>query len=167
MRIVAAAISVAGLILSSNPILAQGSEPKAGSQRQPGTDAEVRKKTDMFAEAARLLSGPAGNPECFDLGWKTLVLLSRDDLDTAFRHMELYDRFGCPFGHIQAAYRCFLLQINAEKAAAEKAQGATDKSQSTPDKTDVKVGAQACWITPTPEPVPPPSASVPSTTTNR
>ena len=29
-----------------------------------------------------------------------------DDLDTAFRHLDLYDRFGCPGGHIQAAFRC-------------------------------------------------------------
>jgi hypothetical protein len=30
----------------------------------------------------------------------------RDDLDTAFRHLDLYDRFGCPGGHVQAAFRC-------------------------------------------------------------
>jgi hypothetical protein len=29
-----------------------------------------------------------------------------DDLDTAFRHLDLYDRFGCPGGHVQAAFRC-------------------------------------------------------------
>ena len=30
----------------------------------------------------------------------------RDDLDTAFRHLDLYDRFGCPGGHVQATFRC-------------------------------------------------------------
>ena len=29
-----------------------------------------------------------------------------DDLDTAFRHLDLYDRFGCPGGHVQATFRC-------------------------------------------------------------
>ena len=32
----------------------------------------------------------------------------RDDLDTAFRHLDLYDRFGCPASHIQAAFRCLV-----------------------------------------------------------
>ena len=34
------------------------------------------------------------------------VLMWRDDLDTAFRHLDLYDRFGCPGGHVQATFRC-------------------------------------------------------------
>jgi hypothetical protein len=33
-------------------------------------------------------------------------LMWLDDLDTAFRHLDLYDRFGCPGGHVQAAFRC-------------------------------------------------------------
>ena len=39
-------------------------------------------------------------------------LLWRDDLDTAFRHLDLYDRFGCPAGHIQATFRCLVRQGN-------------------------------------------------------
>jgi len=164
MRNVAAAISVAGLILSSNPTLAQNADAKTGSQRQATGETDGQKRTDVFTEAARLLSGPASNPECVSLGWKTIILLYRDDLDTAFRHMELYDRFGCPFGHIQTAFRCFLLQNAADKTPAPP----TDKTQSAPDKTqDVTARAQACWINPTPEPVPPPTAAVPSATTNR
>ena len=34
------------------------------------------------------------------------VLMWLDDLDTAFRHLDLYDRFGCPGGHVQATFRC-------------------------------------------------------------
>ena len=94
---------------------------------------------------------------------KTIVLLYRDDLIPPPAY-GAYDRFGCPFGHIQAAFRCFLLQNAADRTQAP----ATDKTQGAPDKTqDVTARAQACWINPTPEPVPPPSASVPSTTTNR
>ncbi len=149
MRIVAAATAVATLILSANPSLAQSVDPKAGSQRQQGAEPDGQKKIDEFAEAAKLLSGPAGNPECVSLGRKAVILLFRDDLDTAFRHMELYDRFGCPSGHIQAAFRCFLLQGSADKA-------------------DVSARSHACWINPIPEvTAPPPSAAAPAATTNR
>jgi hypothetical protein len=58
---------------------------------------------EQFAEAQRLLKGAAGNPECVWLGRRVVNLLWRDDMDTAFRHLDLYDRFGCPGAHIQAA----------------------------------------------------------------
>ena len=64
------------------------------------------RKTTEFAEAAQVLNGPAGNPECVWLGRRVVSLMWRDDLDTAFRHLDLYDRFGCPGGHVQAAFRC-------------------------------------------------------------
>jgi len=163
MRNVAAAIGLAGLILSINPTLAQNGDAKTGSPRQGTGEGEGQKRTDEFAEAARLLGAPAGNPECVSLGRKAIILLFRDDLDTAFRHMELYDRFGCPFGHIQAAFRCFLVQSAADKTQS----AASDKAQGGPDKTDVTARAHACWINPTTEPVPPPTAAMPSTTTNR
>jgi hypothetical protein len=157
MRTVAAATSLAALILSTYPSLAQCVDPKAGSQRQQGAEPDGQKKSDEFAEAAKSLAGPAGNPECVSLGRKAVILLYRDDLDTAFRHMELYDRFGCPSGHIQAAFRCFLLQ-----SSTDKAQGSADKAQ------DVSARSHACWINPTPETVvPPPSAAAPAATTNR
>jgi hypothetical protein len=41
-------------------------------------------------------------------------LLWRDDMDTAFRHLDLYDRFGCPGPHIQAAFRCVVRQGNID-----------------------------------------------------
>jgi hypothetical protein len=40
-----------------------------------------------------------------------------DDLDTAFRHLDLYDRFGCPGGHIQAAFRCLTRFVPNPKEA--------------------------------------------------
>src|SRR3954471_3846201 len=68
--------------------------------------AQNQRRTDEFAEAAQVISGPAGNPECVWLGRRVVRLMWRDDLDTAFRHLDLYDRFGCPGGHVQAAFRC-------------------------------------------------------------
>jgi len=155
MRIVAAAATAAVLILSANPSLAQSVDPKAGSQRQQGAEGDSPKKIDELAEAAKHLNGPAGNPECVYIGRNALNLLVRDDLDTAFRHMELYDRFGCPSGHVQAAFRCLLKQGKPDFKDPKAAEALNARTL-------------ACWINPTPENVaPPPSAAVPSPTTNR
>ena len=73
---------------------------------------EAQRQVDEFAEATRLVTGPAGNPECVWLGRRVVGLMWRDDMDTAFRHLDLYDRFGCPGPHIQAAFRCVVRQGN-------------------------------------------------------
>ena len=81
----------------------QGKQPASPPTTPPRTS---QRKADEFAEAAQAINGPAGNPECVWLGRRVVRLMWRDDLDTAFRHLDLYDRFGCPGGHIQAAFRC-------------------------------------------------------------
>jgi hypothetical protein len=66
-----------------------------------------------------------------------VALLWRDDLDTAIRHLELYDRFGCPGAHIQATFRCLIRQ------------GALDpKAQDT-----LNGRVHACWVNPALQPV--------------
>jgi hypothetical protein len=60
-----------------------------------------------------------------------------DDLDTAFRHLDLYDRFGCPGGHVQAAFRC-LTRFGAQ---------IDDK---VPKSLSDRV--HACWINPAAQP---------------
>jgi len=151
-RIVAAALAAAILISASDQTLAQSADAKAGTQRQQSVDGDGQKKVDEFAEAAKLLGGPAANPECVWLGRRVVGLLWRDDLDTAFRHLDLYDRFGCPAAHIQTAFRCLLRQ---GKPPIEPLEKVNDR-------------AHACWISPNSEtPAPLPSAAVPSGTTNR
>jgi hypothetical protein len=85
---------------------------KPGDKPSPGqtTDADAQRRVDEFAEAARQVSGPAGNAECVWLGRNVVGLLWRNDMDTAFRHLDLYDRFGCPGPHIQSAFRCLVRQ---------------------------------------------------------
>jgi hypothetical protein len=90
---------------------AQSGDKNAPDQSKAGPNAtdvakENQRKTDQFVEAAQAINGPAGNPECVWLGRRVVQLVWVDDLDTAFRHLDLYDRFGCPGGHIQAAFRC-------------------------------------------------------------
>jgi len=119
--------------------------------------AKEPQKIDEYAEAEHAISGPAGNPECVWLGRRVVSLLWRDDLDTAFRHLDLYDRFGCPSGHIQASFRCLLLHASSiDPKAADSLNGRV----------------QACWINPNLQPAaattpPPAAAAAPSATTNR
>src|SRR5580692_1119790 len=100
-----------GSALAQSGDLRNQDQPKPGAAN-PATPAdaakETQRKTDEFVEAQQAINGPAGNPECVWLGRRVVVLMWRDDLDTAFRHLDLYDRFGCPGGHIQAAFRCLV-----------------------------------------------------------
>jgi len=143
---------------AGSPVLAQTNDAKpADEQAAPPKDsAKEPQKVDEFAEAQRALNGPAGNPECVWLGRRVVSLLWRDDLDTAFRHLDLYDRFGCPSGHIQATFRCLVLHANTiDPKAADSLNGRV----------------HACWINPslqvTPAPAPAPAAAAPSPTTTR
>jgi hypothetical protein len=83
----------------------QSGKPAANSAASDATK-DSQRKTNEFVEAAQAINGPAGNPECVWLGRRMVRLMWNDDLDTAFRHLDLYDRFGCPGGHIQATFRC-------------------------------------------------------------
>ena len=150
---------VAGLGLAVPAAYAQSGNGKPPEQTQkPAADAvkETQKKIDEIAEATRVLNGPAGNPECVWLGRRVVNLLWRDDLDTAFRHLDLYDRFGCPSAHIQATFRCLVRQGNIDPKAQETLNGRV----------------HACWLNPGLEPAPAeaavqPPASTSSGTTQR
>jgi pyruvate/2-oxoglutarate dehydrogenase complex dihydrolipoamide acyltransferase (E2) component len=93
-----------------------GQDQKQQAPNPADLSRENQRKTDEFTEAAQALNGgPAGNPECVWLGRRVVQLMYNDDLDTAFRHLDLYDRFGCPGGHVQGAFRCltrFIPQID-------------------------------------------------------
>jgi hypothetical protein len=100
------------LLIGAGSAFAQSGTPNAQDQSKPPADkaAEAnrdnQRKTDEFVEATQAINGPAGNPECVWLGRRVVRLMWLDDLDTAFRHLDLYDRFGCPGGHVQATFRC-------------------------------------------------------------
>jgi len=114
LRRLAVAGLVAGMALSGSAWAQSGdahpqeqAKPTAANPAQPSDAAkDNQRKTDEFVEAQQAISGPAGNPECVWLGRRVVRLMWLDDLDTAFRHLDLYDRFGCPGGHVQATFRC-------------------------------------------------------------
>jgi len=157
-------LSVAGvafiaLWLNFIPLaLAQAADSKPTEQHTPPVQeapkdaAKETQKIDEYTEAQHAVQGAAGNPECVWLGRRVVTLLWRDDLDTAFRHLDLYDRFGCPGGHIQASFRCLILHGgNIDPKAA--------------DSLNARV--YACWINPAAPPMPAPAAAAPAPTTNR
>src|ERR1700758_2025448 len=98
------------LLLGSGAAFAQSGTPAPDQNKPAANSADAAKdnqrKTDEFTEASQAINGPGGNPECVCLGRRVVRLMWRDDLDTAFRHLDLYDRFGCPGGHVQATFRC-------------------------------------------------------------
>ena len=151
VRPITAVLCAVALALSAmTAAFAQSGDPKAAEQqqKQPAGDTakEGQKKIDEIAEAGRLLTGPAANPECVWLGRRVVNLLWRDDLDTAFRHLDLYDRFGCPGGHIQATFRCLVRQGHIDPKAPESLNGRV----------------HACWLNPDLPPSPPAAQAVPA-----
>jgi len=129
------------LLLGLGSAFAQSNDSSGKPAANAPADAakENQRKTAEFVEASQAINGPAGNPECVWLGRRVVRLMWVDDLDTAFRHLDLYDRFGCPGGHVQAAFRCltrFGDQID-------------DK---VPRSLDTRI--QACWINPGAQPQP-------------
>ena len=149
------AIPVFAILLGMSGVHAQSNNDNRGQdQKQPAANAaetakENQRKTDEFTEAAQALNGnAAGNPECVWLGRRVVALIYADDLDTAFRHLDLYDRFGCPGGHIQAAFRCFTRFISQIDPKA-------------PNSLNNHI--HACWINPAAQP--PQQAATASTPT--
>jgi hypothetical protein len=140
LRLLRAALCVAAMSFTVTAAFAQSGAPKPAEPAKPGTDSakEGQKSIDEIAEAARVLTGPAGNPECVWLGRRVVSLLWRDDLDTAFRHLDLYDRFGCPSSHIQATFRCVVRQGHIDPKAPESLNGRV----------------HACWLNPGLAPTP-------------
>ena len=130
-------IGLGSALAQSGDTRAQDQSGKPAAANPADAIKENQRKTDQFVEAAQVINGPAGNPECVWLGRRMVRLMWQDDLDTAFRHLDLYDRFGCPGGHIQATFRC-LTRFGAEI------------NSKVPESLDRHV--HACWINPGAQP---------------
>jgi hypothetical protein len=141
------AILICSTALASAPLRAQNAEPKPAEagKGEAGKDGAAR-RTDEIAEASRALTGAAARAECVWLGERAVGLMWNDDLDTAFRHLELYDRFGCPGEHVQISFRCVVRQGHIEQ-----------KDQKATDAFNARV--HSCWINPTIPPTPTPVAA--------
>jgi hypothetical protein len=146
-RLLPAAVRAVGVLslavaISTGAALAQSGgqdqskAPPANAAADAAATKDAQRKVDEFTQAAQAINGPAGNPECVWLGRRVVRLMLDDDLDTAFRHLDLYDRFGCPGGHIQAAFRCVTRfpALNPKEADA------------------INSRVHTCWINPAAQP---------------
>jgi hypothetical protein len=145
-------IGIGSAFAQSGDLRAQDQSGKPAANSAPSADAtrDNQRKTDEFVEAAQAINGPAGNPECVWLGRRVVRLMWLDDLDTAFRHLDLYDRFGCPGGHVQATFRCltrFGGQIDPKVAETLNSR------------------VHACWINPAAQPQAAAAATPPAPST--
>jgi hypothetical protein len=131
-------IGIGSAAAQSGDSKAQDQSGKPAANPAPADVAkDNQRKTDEFAEAAQAINGPAGNPECVWFGRRVVRLMWLDDIDTALRHLDLYDRFGCPGGHVQATFRCltrFGAQIDPKVAETLNSR------------------VHACWINPAAQP---------------
>jgi hypothetical protein len=136
------------LLAQNRPLLAQNAEQKPAEAGKAETAKDAAARPDEVAEASRLMTGPAARGECVWLGERAVGLMWKDDLDTAFRHLELYDRFGCPGEHVQISFRCVVRQGNIDQ-----------KDQKATDAFNARV--HSCWLNPAlpPAPPPPPTAA--------
>ncbi len=106
------------LLLPAGPLLAQTSDATPPAA-QPVADGDM-------APAA------IDTAECAWVGQRILMLLWRDDIDTANRFFNVYDRFNCPKGHSGLAFRC-LVQLGV---------GEGEGDPGLPER------AKACWMNP-------------------
>jgi hypothetical protein len=141
-RVVLRIVAVLGctVALAATPVRAQNAEAKPGDPAKESAKDGAPGRLDEVADASRNMIGPAARPECVWLGERAVGLMWRDDLDTAFRHLELYDRFGCPGEHIQIGFRCVIRLGNIDQKSTET----------------FNARVHACWINPA---APPPPAT--------
>ena len=130
-------IGIGSAYAQSGDTKAQDQSGKPAAAAPADVAKDNQRRTDEFAEAAQAINGPAGNPECVWFGRRVVRLMWLDDIDTALRHLDLYDRFGCPGGHVQATFRCltrFGAQIDPKVAETLNSR------------------VHACWINPAAQP---------------
>jgi hypothetical protein len=139
------------MLVGATPAMAQNEQADKAKQQQAAEQAKKEaERQNNLAEVAKQMTGPAGNPECVWVGRRVVHRLFQDDLDTAFRHMDLYDRFGCPGGHIQAAFRCVVKQGPIVDAKAQE---------------NILARVHSCWVNPAAPPAPSAAATAPQTGT--
>lgn len=103
----------------------QTQEGKSGGQQKADEQAKAEQEAAAkaiaeYKEAAAKLTSSAGSPECVWTGRRIASLLWRDDVDTARRYIDLYDRFNCSGEHLKLAFRCVIEQGPLDPKAADR-----------------------------------------------
>ena len=99
-------------------------KPEQKDERQKAAEeAEqqaAEKAMQEYREAAIKLPRSAGAAECVWTGRRIASLLWRDDIDTARRYIDLYDRFNCSAEHLKLVFRCVIQQGPIDPKAADR-----------------------------------------------
>lgn len=153
------AFSILTAILTATLMPTAGSAQTGSGKGQPAQQKPAaekpqngQKQLEELAEAAKVLTGAAGKPECVWLGRRVVILLWRDDIDTALRHLTVYDRFNCPSAQIQAAFRCLIKQGPIDPKTPETLNSRAFSCWLDPEQTSKPVAAPASGPAPTPAP---------------
>jgi hypothetical protein len=103
------------------PDQAKGEQkPADQATAEQQAEARIKQEIEEYREAAAQLSLSAGAAECVWTGRRITSLLWRDDVDTARRYLDLYDRFGCSAEHLKLAFRCVIQQGPIDPKAADR-----------------------------------------------
>ena len=116
----------------------QKQEGKAESDQQAAERAAqqaIDKAIKEYKEAAAKLSSSAGAPECVWTGRRIASLLWRDDIDTARRYIDLYDRFNCSSEHLKLVFRCVIEQGPIDPKAADRLASRVHDCWIAPEET--------------------------------
>lgn len=117
---------------------AQGEQKdKAQGEQKPADEAAAEQQAAAravaeYREAAAKLPHSAGSADCVWTGRRIASLLWRDDIDTARKYIELYDRFGCSAEHLKQAFRCVVQQGPIDPKAADR----------------LALRVHSCWVAP-------------------
>ena len=151
-----AALLAGGLLLASFTVAsAQGEEapqkppeqgeqkPQAKGEQKPEdqksaeqqAEERIKQEIEEYREAAARLSLSAGSAECVWTGRRITSLLWRDDVDTARRYLDLYDRFGCSAEHLKLTFRCVIRQGPIDPKAADRLAARVHDCWLDPDGT--------------------------------
>ena len=112
-------------------------EQKPEDQKSAEQQAEerIKQEIEQYREAAAKLSLSAGSAECVWTGRRITSLLWRDDVDTARRYLDLYDRFGCSAEHLKLTFRCVIRQGPIDPKAADRLAARVHDCWLDPDGT--------------------------------
>lgn len=151
-----AALLAGGLLLASFTVAsAQGQEaqqkppeqgeqkPQAKGEQKPEdqksaeqqAEERIKQEIEEYRDAAARLSLSAGSAECVWTGRRITSLLWRDDVDTARRYLDLYDRFGCSAEHLKLTFRCVIRQGPIDPKAADRLAARVHDCWLDPDGT--------------------------------
>jgi hypothetical protein len=128
----------------------QKTEQKDGDQKAAEQAAQEAAEKDMqeYREAAAKLSRSAGAAECVWTGRRIASLLWRDDIDTARRYIDLYDRFNCSSEHLKLVFRCVIQQGPIDPKAADRLASRVHECWLSPDAATTAASQATVGTTP-------------------